>query len=99
MPAPTDRVRRLLPSGLTGLAGAAYCVLPVLLTAGVLGGAGWAAVTRFVPGVAVALAVLAGLAWWWAGSRRHCRGCAGGTCSCTRDDQRRRPARRLRSDA
>jgi hypothetical protein len=47
-----DRVRRLLPSGptgltgLTGLAGiacAACCAIPLLLGAGALSGAGWAA--------------------------------------------------------
>ncbi|MGY3517189.1 hypothetical protein ACVMYR_12860 [Micromonospora sp. PTRAS2] len=64
MSKPADLMRRLLPSGMTGLAGAACaacCALPLLLAAGVLGGAGWAAVNRFLPGVAVALAVLAGL--------------------------------------
>ncbi|MGW5671179.1 hypothetical protein [Micromonospora sp. NPDC003776] len=96
-----DRLRRLLPSGMTGLAGAACagcCVLPPLLAAGVLGGAGWAAVNRFLPGVAVALAVLAGLTWWWTGRRRHTTGCAGRTCSCGQGDQRKRRMLTLRSD-
>lgn len=102
MPTPADRLRRLLPSGMTGLAGtacAACCVLPVLLAAGVLGGAGWAAVNRFLPGVAVALAALAGLSWWWAGRRRHTTGCGGGTCSCGPGEQRERQALTLRSGA
>lgn len=78
--------RRTVPAGLTGLAGiagAACCVLPVLLAAGVLGGAGWATAGRIMPGVAVALAAAAGLAWWRLARRRRAGGCAGGaTCSC-----------------
>ncbi|MBQ0897042.1 hypothetical protein KBX37_28825 [Micromonospora sp. U56] len=102
MPTPADRLRRLLPSGMTGLAGAACaacCVLPALLAAGLLGGAGWAAVNRFLPGVAVALAVLAGLSWWWASKRRHTAGCAGGNCSCGQPDRHDREVIPLRSDA
>jgi mercuric ion transport protein len=52
-------LRRVLPSGLGGLAGLACalcCVVPVLVGAGVLGGAGWVAFGRILPGVAVALA-------------------------------------------
>ncbi|MFI6263198.1 hypothetical protein [Micromonospora sp. NPDC051006] len=102
MPTPANWLRRLLPSGMTGLAGAACaacCVLPALLTAGVLGGAGWAAVNRFMPAVAVALALLAGLAWWWATKRRHSTGCAGGSCSCGQADQKDRQVVRIGSDA
>ncbi|MER7455449.1 hypothetical protein [Micromonospora sp. NPDC126480] len=102
MPTPADRMRRLLPSGTTGLAAtacAACCILPPLLAAGVLGGAGWAAVNRFLPGVAVALAGLAGLSWWWAGRRRHSARCAGGGCSCDQGGQREREVVTLRSDA
>jgi mercuric ion transport protein len=88
-------LRRVLPSGLTGLAGtacAACCVIPVLLAAGILGGAGWAAVTRFLPAVAVASAAAAGLAWWWANlRRRHQAGCAGGDCSCGTQATKTRP--------
>ncbi|MFG2105279.1 hypothetical protein [Micromonospora chersina] len=101
MPTPADRLRRLLPSGMTGLAGAACaacCVLPALLAAGILGGAGWAAVNRFLPGVAVALATLAGLSWWWAGRRRHTR-CPGGACSCRQRDQKNREVVQIGSDA
>lgn len=102
MPTTADRLRLLLPSGMTGLAGtacAACCVLPPLLAAGVLGGAGWAAVNRFLPGVAVALAVLAGLSWWWATRRRDFTGCAGGNCSCGKGDQHEREVVSLGSDA
>lgn len=72
MPTPADRARRMLPSGLTGLAAlacAACCAIPLLLGAGVLSGAGWAAAGAWMPGVAVATAALAGLAWWWARRR------------------------------
>jgi hypothetical protein len=85
MPTLVDRTRRLLPSSLAGLAGvacAACCAIPVLLTAGVLSGAGWAVAVSWMPGVAVALAALAGAAWWWTSRRRHRTGCAGGDCAC-----------------
>ncbi|WP_406080149.1 hypothetical protein [Micromonospora sp. NBC_00858] len=101
MSTPADRLRRLLPSSMTGLAAtacAACCVLPLLLAAGILSGAGWAAANRFLPGVAVALAVLAGLSWWWASKRRHTAGCSGGNCSCGQADQRDREVAPLRSD-
>ena len=82
-----DRARRVLPSGLTGLVGlacAACCAIPLLLAAGVLSGAGWAAVGAWMPGIAVALAALAGAAWWWASRRRHRSGCVGGSgCGCS----------------
>ncbi|SCG65152.1 hypothetical protein [Micromonospora inositola] len=89
-------------TGLATTACAACCVLPLLLTAGILGGAGWAAVNRFLPGVAVALAVLAGLSLWWATKGRHtagCAGCAGGNCSCGQHDQHDREVVQRRSDA
>jgi mercuric ion transport protein len=85
MPTLADRARRLLPSSLTGLAGiacAACCAVPALLTAGVLSGAGWAAAVGWMPGVALALAAAAGGAWWWDSRRRHRVGCAGGDCAC-----------------
>jgi hypothetical protein len=85
MPTLADRARRLMPSSLTGLAGvacAACCVIPLLLAAGVLSGAGWAVAVAWLPGVAVVLAVLAGAAWW-ARRRQHHGGCAGGgACGC-----------------
>jgi mercuric ion transport protein len=59
-------------------------VIPLLLAAGVLGGAGWAVAGRVMPGVAVVLAAVAGLAWWRVARRRHAAdGCVGGgDCSC-----------------
>lgn len=77
MPAPTSAAvggwrvaaggarRRFLPAGLSGLAGAACvacCAIPLLLAAGVLGGAGWVAAGRIMPGVALGLVAVAGLA-------------------------------------
>ncbi|GAA2636690.1 hypothetical protein [Paractinoplanes durhamensis] len=85
MPTLADRARRTLPSGLTGLAGAACaacCLIPALLAAGVLSGAGWTAAGAWMPGIAVVLAVLSAGAWWWASRRRHRAGCAGGSCAC-----------------
>jgi mercuric ion transport protein len=85
MPKP-DRKRRIVPEGLTGLAGlacVACCVLPLLLAAGVLGGAGWAMLGQIMPGIAVVLAALAGLTWWWSTRRRaHAAGCGGEDCAC-----------------
>jgi hypothetical protein len=84
MPALADRVRRLLPSGLTGLAAigcAACCAIPALLAAGALSGAGWAVAGDWMPGVPIVLAVAAGGAWWWRSRRQH-TGCAGGDCAC-----------------
>jgi hypothetical protein len=90
MPPVADRKRRLLPFGLTGLTGltglagiacAACCIVPLLLAAGVLSGAGWAAIGSWMPGIAVALAAAAGGAWW-VSRRRHSAGCAGGSCAC-----------------
>ncbi len=78
-------LRRLLPgslTGLTGLACALCCLIPLLLAAGLLGGAGWAVLGQIMPGIALALAAVTGLAWWWARRRTHATGCAGGDCSC-----------------
>ncbi len=79
-------LRRLLPAslgGLTGLACALCCAIPLLLAAGILGGAGWAWLGQILPGVAVALGAATALAWWWAQHRRgHAVGCSGGDCSC-----------------
>jgi len=86
MPKLAERARRVLPSGLTGLAGlacAACCAIPLLLAAGVLSRAGWAAAGAWMPGIATVLAALAVAAWWWARRRRHRAGCAGGAgCAC-----------------
>ena len=82
-----NRLRRLLPGslgGLTGLACALCCAIPLLLAAGILGGAGWAWFGQVLPGIAVALAALTALAFWWARRRTaHAAGCAGGACSCS----------------
>ncbi|GAA3788298.1 hypothetical protein GCM10022226_03630 [Sphaerisporangium flaviroseum] len=91
MPISTDpsRRRRLLPAGVTGLAAlacAACCVLPVLLAAGVIGGAGAVALTNIMPMVALGLAGVTVLIWglaWFLRSRRRVTGCAGGDgCGC-----------------
>ncbi|TQK53162.1 mercuric ion transport protein [Streptomyces sp. SLBN-118] len=55
---------------LAGLAALA-CVLPVLITAGVLG-AGAGAVVGLLPALAVALAVVAAGTWWLGQRRRSC---------------------------
>lgn len=76
-------MRRLLPGGLGGLTGiacVACCAIPLLLAAGVVGGGGWAFLGQVLPGVALGLAALTGLAWWWVRRRPAC-GCGGG-CSC-----------------
>jgi hypothetical protein len=67
-------MKNLLPGGLgglTGLACALCCAIPLLLALGVLGGAGWALLGQIMPGVALALAALTALAFWW--SRRRSR--------------------------
>ena len=77
-------LQRVLPSGLGGLAGLACalcCVVPVLIGAGALGGAGWVAFGRVLPGIAVALVGVAGLNWWALRRRRHV--CAGPGCDCS----------------
>jgi mercuric ion transport protein len=81
-----ERLCRILPGGLGGLAGLACalcCVIPILLAAGIIGGAGWAALGRALPGVAVALAAAAALTWWWSTRRNPAHGCGGGDCSCS----------------
>jgi mercuric ion transport protein len=84
------RLRRLVSAGLTGLAGTAClacCAIPLLLAAGVLGGAGWVIAGQWMPGVAVSLVALATLAWWRTARRRGHRGdCASsGNCACRPD--------------
>ena len=80
-------MRGLLPGslgGLTGVACALCCAIPLLLAAGVLGGAGWAFLGQILPALALALAAATALAWWWAKRRpAHAAGCAGGDCSCS----------------
>lgn len=83
-----NTLRRQLPSsltGLTGLACALCCAIPLLLAAGILGGAGWAYVGQILPGITLALAALTGLAFWWLRRRpAHTSGCSGGNCSCAK---------------
>ncbi|MFG2042988.1 hypothetical protein [Dactylosporangium sp. NPDC048998] len=79
--------RRVLSTTLTALAGTACvacCTVPLLLAAGVLSGAGWAAAGQWMPGIAVSLVALAALAWWRTTRLRiHRIGCAGSAnCSC-----------------
>ncbi|MCP2323269.1 mercuric ion transport protein [Hamadaea flava] len=84
MTSPLTQLRKVLPGSLGSLAGLACllcCAIPFLLAAGVLGGAGWAALGQILPGIALVLAAAAGLAWWWARQRpAHAAGCAGGDC-------------------
>ena len=79
-------LRRFLPSGLgglTGLACALCCVIPLLLAAGILGGTTWVLLGQILPGIAIGLAALTGLAFWWSRRKRsHTTGCPGGNCSC-----------------
>ena len=49
---------------------AACCLIPVLLAAGVIGGAGWATIGQALPAVAVVLVAAVGLMWWWAARRK-----------------------------
>lgn len=80
-------IRKLLPGSLgslTGLACALCCAIPLLLAAGILGGAGWAFLGQILPGIAVVLAAATALAWWWARRRpAHASSCSGGTCYCS----------------
>jgi len=68
-------------AGLAGAACAACCIIPLLLAAGVLTGAGWSAVVGALPTAAVALAAGAGLLYWW-NTRRRAHACAT-DCSCS----------------
>jgi hypothetical protein len=82
-----DRLRQVLPTGVTGLAGVACvacCLIPLLLAAGVLGGAGWVIAGQLMPGIAVALVATTAVGWWWATRHRtHVADCAGAEgCSC-----------------
>ncbi|MFJ3658349.1 hypothetical protein ACIPPR_34220 [Streptomyces nigra] len=79
MPAPAaDPRTKHTPKALAGLAGLAClacCLLPALITAGVVG-AGASPFVGWLPGIALALAALAAVAWWL--SQRRNSG-----CSCT----------------
>ncbi|MFB8128741.1 hypothetical protein [Streptomyces mirabilis] len=87
MPAPAaDPAPHRAPKALASLAGLAClacCLLPALITAGVVG-AGASAVVGWLPAVALALAALAGATWWF-GRRRKACGCGTsdqGGCGC-----------------
>ncbi|MFE7439527.1 hypothetical protein ACFU7X_03570 [Streptomyces chartreusis] len=73
------------PLGLAGLACAACCLLPVLITAGAVGGTGVSIAEGWLPALAAALAALAGTTWWLT-RRRSCRCTAkhgnGPACGC-----------------
>ena len=82
-----------MPSGLAalGIAGCvACCALPLLVSAGVLTGAGAAVLADWLPGLALALVVAAGATWWWTAHRPGCSSCGGtsdataegGGCTC-----------------
>lgn len=82
-----SRIRKILPSSITGVAGLACalcCAIPLLLATGVIGGASWAALGQVMPGVTVILVVVAAGTWWWAAQRAkaHAAGCSGSGCSC-----------------
>ncbi|WAZ19220.1 hypothetical protein STRCI_000255 [Streptomyces cinnabarinus] len=71
--------------GLAALACVACCALPLLITAGVVGG-GAGAMVGWLPGLAVVLAVLAAGTWWLGRRLRPCS-CApetagGRRCGC-----------------
>ncbi|MFJ8661882.1 hypothetical protein [Streptomyces sp. NPDC093795] len=86
-PAVDPRARRAPKTlaGMAGLACVACCVLPALIAAGVVG-TGASAVVGWLPALAVALAVLASVTWWFGQRRRSCS-CKGaavqdGRCGC-----------------
>lgn len=70
-------------AALAGLACLACCLIPVLLTAGVLGGAAWITLGRWMPTIAVVLAAAAAGLFWVTARRRRSTGC-GADCSCDR---------------
>jgi mercuric ion transport protein len=87
VPSSAERIRQVLPSGITSLAGAACaacCILPLLIAAGIFTGGAWAAVSRWMPGIALALVATAVAAWWWTSRHQtHATGCGGdANCSC-----------------
>ena len=89
MPTPDEHSTAIagtrMPKALAGMAGLAClvcCLVPVLLTAGVLGGAGWIALGQWMPAIALALAVAAAALFWVAARRRRRPISCGPGCSC-----------------
>ena len=86
-PAVDDAVprRSKVTGGLAALACAACCALPLLITAGVLTGAGAAILERVLLAVSAGLAALA-LGMWWTHRRRAAvsgpASCGAGGCGC-----------------
>ncbi len=71
-------------AGIAGLACLACCLIPVLLAAGVIGGAAWITLGRWMPAIALVLAA-AGAGLFWVTARRRCRSAGCGTgCRCNR---------------
>jgi hypothetical protein len=66
---------------LAGIACVACCALPVLITAGVLSGAGATFLADKMPIIAIVLAVLAVLAFALTARRKITGGGCGGSCS------------------
>lgn len=80
----TPPIRSKVTGGLAALASAACCAIPLLITAGVLTGAGAAILEQTLLAVAAGLAVLA-LGMWWLHRRRNAQRAAtagGATCGC-----------------
>jgi mercuric ion transport protein len=79
----TPPTRSKVTGGLAALACAACCAIPLLVTAGVLTGAGAAVLEQTFLAVAAALAVVA-LGMWWLHRRRLARRAAaeGAGCGC-----------------
>jgi len=70
---------------IAGLAWLACCLIPILLTAGVLGGAAWIILGQWMLAAALALAAAAAGLFWVTARRRRRRptGCGAG-CRCDR---------------
>lgn len=61
------------PAGLAWIAGiacVACCAIPMLIAAGLLGGADWTSIAAGLPMFAVLIGTLAASAWWWAARPR-----------------------------
>jgi hypothetical protein len=75
--------RSKVTGGLAALACAACCALPILITAGVLTGAGAAILEKTLLAMAAGLATTALGMWWWRRRRFAQRAAAAGAgCGC-----------------